>query len=257
MSQRLAVIVMQPNRVLDWGSRAGASAEVLRSAYPQARHRAVEPASGEPHARRHDASWLRRMFASSPVSVTTTSEVVRGEAQLLWANMMLHWVEDPQAEMQRWSDALEPHGFLMFSTLGPGTLASLRGLYATQGWAPAHAAFVDMHDLGDMLMNAGFADPVMDQEVVTLTWADGDALLEELRSLGANADPTRFQGLRTPRWRRALIDAIERLGNGRPGLEFEIIYGHAFRAPPNTRVREETRVDLADMRSILRRQRDL
>ena len=145
----------------------------------------------------------------------------------------------------------------MFSTLGPGTLSLLRAIYAAQGWPTPHAPFVDMHDLGDMLLHAGFADPVMDQETLTLNWADGDALLRELHALGANADLDRYPGLRTPRWRRALVEALGMAGNQRPSLDFEVIYGHAFRPVPSARVTQETRVELQDMRSILRHQRDL
>ena len=72
-----------------------------------------------------------------------------------------------------------------------------------------------MHDLGDMLVEAGFADPVMDQETITLTWPSGEALLAELRQLGGNVDPRRFAGLRTPRWRSRLAEALEARGRRR------------------------------------------
>ena len=177
-----------------------------------------------------------------------------GSAQLVWANMMLHGVPDPAEVMRRWRDALAVDGFLMFSTLGPDTLRSLRALYADAGWGPAHAPFVDMHDLGDMLVQAGFADPVMDQEQLTLTWPDADALLGELRSLGGNADSGRASGLRTPRWRRRLGEAPEGLrgADGRLRLEFEVVYGHAWRVAPKPRVAAQTAVGLDEMRAMVR-----
>ncbi len=178
-----------------------------------------------------------------------------GEAsQLLWANMTLHAVVDPLDTMRQWQRALAVDGFLMFSTLGPGTLAALRELYRRAGWPTPHAAFVDMHDLGDMLLAAGFADPVVDQEVLTLTWADAEALLAELRSLGLNADPARFAGLRTPRWRRALSGRLADMadGDGRIALEFEVVYGHAFRPPPRVRVAAESSVALRDLQAMAR-----
>ena len=94
----------------------------------------------------------------------TAADLQAGAAQLLWANMGLHGAADPQALMRQWQRALAVDGFLMFSTLGPGSLTALQTLYRDQGWAPPFAPFVDMHDLGDMLVEAGFADPVMDQE---------------------------------------------------------------------------------------------
>ena len=257
LGARLPLIVQQPDVVLDWWHRAGASAAVLRAAYPRARQVAVE-AEADPVA---DAAalpwWSPHRWRAGARAVTAASRVERGAGQLLWANMMLHWVADPQAEMRRWLDALAVDGFLMFSTLGPGTLASLRALYAAHGWPAPHAPFVDMHDLGDMLVHAGFADPVMDQEVLTLSWPDGAALLAELKSVGSNTDPARHAGLRTPRWRAALVRALENAGASsadRPALAFEIVYGHAFKPALRVPVSARTTVGLEDMRSILQGQ---
>ena len=168
--------------------------------------------------------------------------------------MMLHAVPDPERVMQQWRRALAVDGFLMFSTLGPDTLAGMRALYSGAGWGMAHAPFTDMHDLGDMLVGAGFADPVMDQERLTLTWATPEALLAELRTLGTNADPARFGGLRTPRWRTRLLGALrERAGSdGRIALEFELVYGHAFNPLPRAKVTGETHVPLDDLRAMVR-----
>jgi malonyl-CoA O-methyltransferase len=164
--------------------------------------------------------------------------------QLLWSNMALHLAADPQALFAAWHRAVAVDGFLMFSTLGTGTLTSLRSLYAAQGWGEPFAPFVDMHDLGDMLVEAGFADPVMDQETLTLTWPDGGRALDELRGLGGNMAMGRTRGLRTPRWRQRLLDALcaqaKHTADGRIALEFEIVYGHAFRPLPRPRVSTET-----------------
>jgi malonyl-CoA O-methyltransferase len=142
----------------------------------------------------------------------------------------------------------------MFSCLGPGTLRALRDLYLRMGWPPAMADFVDMHDLGDMLVHAGFADPVMDQEVITLSWDGPQALLRELRSLGANASPDRWAGLRTPRWRARLLAELGAMAapDGRIHMQFEVAYGHAFKAAPRAPLSAETTVSLDDMRTMVR-----
>jgi malonyl-CoA O-methyltransferase len=108
-----------------------------------------------------------------------------------------------------------------------------------------------------MLVAAGFADPVMDQEVVRLSWADATAALAELRGLGANADPRRVPGLRTPRWHRRLAEALQALAgaDGRPSLSFELVYGHAFKVAPRPRVAERTEVGLDEMRQMVRSRR--
>jgi malonyl-CoA O-methyltransferase len=251
MVERLAVIRTAPSVVVDWWSAAGASRDLLKQTYPRAQVLPVERVA------RVAASGWRRLFSSRATAAVEAAAVTDGAAQLVWANMMLHTLADPGAALAEWRRVLAVDGFLMFSTLGPGTLASLRALYRDAGWGSPHAPFVDMHDLGDMLVAAGFADPVMDQETLTLTWATPDALLAELRALGANADPQRFAGLRTPRWKARLAAALaERAGaDGRIALGFEVVYGHAFNPPPRAKVAAETRVAPEDLQRMARRGR--
>ena len=257
MAERLPVVRLQPACVIDWGAFLGASRALLAATYARAQLLSVEP-----DERRRDATaaalevpwWSPRRWTAGAASVLTEAELGAGCGQLLWSNMGLHGNIDPQAVMAAWQRVLQPGGFLMFSTLGPGSLEGLRTLYAAQGWSPPHAPFVDMHDLGDMLVEAGFADPVMDQETITLTWSSGDALLAEMRQLGGNVDPRRAAGLRTPRWRQRLVTALEAAAgpDGRPRLGFEVVYGHAFRAVPRARVAAETALPLDDLRAMIR-----
>jgi malonyl-CoA O-methyltransferase len=255
MAERLGVIRLQPHRMIDWCGFNGGGSNRLRQAYPQAQLLCVET----------DATLLARSLVPAPrrwwparraaVVLPVAPQALQPEAaELLWANMMLHLEPDPPALMRSWLQALAVGGFLMFSTLGPGSLTALRRLYGEAGWPAPFAPFVDMHDLGDMLLRAGFADPVMDQELLTLTWPDANALLAELRSLGGNADPARAAGLRTPRWRERLCDALRQLqgADGRLRLQFEVVYGHAFRAAPKPRTAESGTVALDDLRATLR-----
>ena len=255
MAERLPVIRQRPQLMLDWHAQLGASAERLDEAYPKARRIAVESQSAtQPVA----PWWSPGRWAGRGPETVAEDQVLPGQAQLVWANMMLHGALDPQAVMRQWQRALSVGGFLMFSTLGPGSLERLRALYRSQGWPPPFAPFVDMHDLGDMLVQAGFADPVMDQETITLTWADPAALLAELRGLGGNVDPMRHAGLRTPRWRERLAALLARTAgpDGRPGLEFELVYGHAFKAAPRPRLAAETHLPLDDLRAMVHSRRD-
>jgi malonyl-CoA O-methyltransferase len=257
MAERLGVIRLQPRSLVDWCSFNGAAQVLLQQAYPRARAVRVEAdAALLERARASVAApwWSPRSWAGPRFGVATPAQVAPGSADLLWSNMALHLVDDPLALMQQWHRALAVDGFLMFSTLGPGSMQGLRQVYARLGWPTPHAPFVDMHDLGDMLVHTGFADPVMDQEILTLTWPDADALLGELRTLGGNADPGRAAGLRTPRWRGRLGEALQELRgpDGRLRLDFELVYGHAFRAAPKPRVASETTVALDDMRAMVR-----
>jgi len=259
MAERLPIIRLQPACVLDWCARLGGSRSLLQQAYPKAQVVAVELAAAQRDAtlealQSQRPAWWSPSRWQAPPSVLLADEVTAGQGQLLWANMVLHGSSDPLATMRRWHQATAVDGFVMFSTLGPGSLEGLRALYARHGWAPPHAPFVDMHDLGDMLVEAGFADPVMDQEMLTLHWADGAALLAELRGLGGNVHPQRQAGLRTPRWQDALLRALPELAvrDGRPALSFEIVYGHAFRPAPRPRMKAVTTVAAEDLRTMAR-----
>ncbi|MFN9747281.1 MAG: class I SAM-dependent methyltransferase [Betaproteobacteria bacterium] len=254
MAGRLAVVKLQPRAVLDWGLQAGHDRGLLAAAYPQARITAVDP-DGTP-APAGATPWWRGLLArpAAPVIIAPAA-VADGQAQLLWSSMLLHTLPDPQALFAAWQRALAVDGFLMFCTLGPGTLQTLAAVYAESRWPAPLAPLVDMHDLGDMLVQAGFADPVMDQETLHLTWRDAEAALAELRTLGQNAAPGRAPGLRTPGWRRQLLHRLEsrRGADGRVGLEFEIVYGHAFKPPPRPRLAAETTLPLDDLRAMVRR----
>ncbi len=254
MAERLAIVKLQPQAVAAWGLQPAHDRSLLAAAYPQARITAVDPDGRPPDAA--PSPWWRGLLSRAPTLHHATPDTLpAGEVQLVWSAMLLHTLPRPQAQFQAWHRALAVDGFLMFCTVGPGTLQSLSALYAAAGWPAPMAPLVDMHDLGDMLVAAGLADPVMDQETLRLTWADAPAALAELRTLGLNAAPGRPAGLRTPRWRQRLLDALEqrRGADGRIALEFELVYGHAFKPVPRLRLAPETTVGVDELRRMARR----
>lgn len=279
MAERLPLFKQQPGQVLDWWPAGGASQTVLQAGLPAAVHMALgqDPLTASAGSRAPgdsvDASartgWLDRVrrWTSTPAKPEAAARVqwlgasalpAQGSADLVWANMLLHHVHEPSSLFSQWHDALAVGGYLMFSTLGPGSLETLRTLYRRQGWGEPMGPLVDMHDWGDMLVEAGFADPVMDQETLNLHWTGAAPCLVELRTLGANVHPDRRPGLRTPRWRLALEQALLQTASmpGQPDrveLNFEIVYGHAFKAAPRLRVAPETRVPVQALRDALRR----
>jgi malonyl-CoA O-methyltransferase len=124
----------------------------------------------------------------------------------------------------------------MFSCYGPDTLKELKRAFAADGDADHVHDFVDMHDLGDMLSTCGFAAPVMDMEVITLTYADVDALFADLRATGqVNALAGRRRGLTGKGVFGAVRAAYEKLRcDGSLPASFEIVYGHAWKPEPRT-----------------------
>lgn len=266
MAERLSLIKQPPRQVLIWG-RAGGDLKDVAQALPDARcvivdtkdsGRAVHQeglGGNETSVLGRLWSRLRRASGHGPPSFRAT-EVPPGEAQLVWSNMGLHTMTHPVEAFRTWHRALAVDGFVMFSTLGPGTLPELRSVYERAGWGSPMAPLVDMHDLGDMLAETGFADPVVDQETLTLTWSNAADALAELRSMGRNAAMDRFPGLRTPRWQHELEAALEERardrGDGRVSLSFEVVYGHAFKPLPRVRMTQETTVPVDDLRALVR-----
>jgi malonyl-CoA O-methyltransferase len=269
LAGKLVPIRLQPQNWIDWSAFLGGGAALVQAQYPDAQRWVVEP-SGELAQRSQtlltqtaSRDWRKLWRREVPVAhvepvsheVPWRREGVDG-AQMLWANMTLHTSADLPGLMRRWHAHLAVGGFLMCSGLGPDTARELRAVYAALGWPLPTIDFIDMHDLGDELAQAGFADPVMDMERLTLTWATPEALLAELRTWGGNVACGRFAGLRTPRWRMRLLDALgEHLlrPDGRLGLTVELVYGHAIKPEPRVKVEAEARVSLQDMKRMIRK----
>ena len=181
MAERLPLIKLQPARVLDASPALGASAEPLRLAYPKAEmlwHES-DPALAERAAAARSASWWQKLRGAGGGRVDVLP--ARPEVELLWSNMALHAAADLPRLLGDWQASLAVGGFVMFSCLGPDSFVELRPLYARAGWGRPAPDWWDMHDIGDLVLKAGFADPVMDQERLRLTWADPDSLLADLK----------------------------------------------------------------------------
>jgi len=254
MAERLQWIRLQPATWADWEPvRGGIHAHRLvaqRYARAQCWILEREPVHAAAARRELAPPWWR--LDAPAVRFEPPPE---GGVHMLWANMGLHMAADPQALIAQWHRLLAVDGFLMFSCLGPDTLRELRRLYARLGWPPPAHEFTDMHDWGDMLVHAGFAEPVMDMERITLTWESPQRLAAELRELGANLHRGRFPALRGRGWRRAWDDALAqalRGPDGRLALTFEIVYGHALKPVPRVRMAGESAVSAQDMRALLR-----
>ena len=259
MEGRLQWIVARPQRWAHWEPlRGGLQAHTLLSQrYPQAQCYVV--AELAQHAEITRQALARPWWSPARWSHKAAQFVpLEHPVQMLWANMALHMAADPQALIERWHAMLDVDGFLMFSCLGPDTVVQLRRLYAEAGWpAPGHQ-FTDMHDWGDMLVRAGFAEPVMDMERIILTYTSPQTLLEELRGLGRNLHPARFPALRGRAWKAQLEAALETQlsavrHDGRLELTFEINYGHAFKPVPKLHVKPQTSLSLEEMRRTLKR----
>jgi malonyl-CoA O-methyltransferase len=157
-----------------------------------------------------------------------------GSVDMLWSNLALHWHPQPHAVIAEWARVLRSDGLLMFSCFGPDTFAELREVFDALQMPSRVLPFVDLHDYGDMLQDAGMATPVMDMEKITLTYASTEALLADVRAMGGNPLNERPRGLQgRQRWQQVLNALDQRRdSDGRIRLTVEVIYGHAFRPIP-------------------------
>jgi malonyl-CoA O-methyltransferase len=258
MEDRLGWITRHPKTWVNWAPQCGGQTvrALLQQRYPKAQSFAVTQRQGstdlqiEPVSKPwwHPERW--RSWGKSGVALPAQG------VDMLWANMALHMSAQPQDLIAQWHRLLAVDGCLMFSCLGPDTLRELRAVYQGLGWPePAHA-FTDMHDWGDMLVHAGFAEPVMDMERITLSFQTPERLLQELRELGRNLHTGRFPSLRGKGWLSKLHHALQaqlsRLEEGgQLCLSFEIVYGHAFKPAPRLGVAPQTVVSLDEMRQAL------
>ncbi len=256
MAGRLEYIRVEPGRILDAGCGPGEGLRLLRRRYPKAWLVGVDSAWSMARSARRAQSLVER--AKSVLSGAACHNVCADLARLplaaasvgmVWSNLALAWASGHDAALTEFARVLEPRGLLMFSTYGPDTLKELRNAFARVD-ARAHVhRFVDMHDLGDMLVAAGFEQPVMDMDIVTLSYADVGALSRDLRLSGqSNSDADRSRGLMTPRaWARMASAYEGARRDGRLPATFEIVYGHAWKG--ERRVRAEHRVVKMDFPS--------
>lgn len=260
MHERLSLVRLAPSRVLDAGCGTGADLPALQKHYPQSRVIGVDGAHAmllAAEVGQHAAlSSMNRLLSQwLPKQVTAArglqaglacSDFARlpfgpGSFDLVWSNLALHWHPQPDRVFAEWRRALRVDGLVMFSCFGPDTFKQLRTAFgdsgATLGDAPRRVLpFVDMHDFGDMLIQAGFSTPVMDMETITVTYESVERLLADVRAWGGNALASRPRGLFGRQSYRRFSDRLEAMrgAEGRIALTFEVVYGHAFRPVSRT-----------------------
>ena len=245
MAERLGYIKHEPKRVLDAGHGLGDGMRLLRRRYPKATLLGVDSALAVASRAKSRQTLAERvmslLFAPGPHHLCADMArlpLANASVGMVWSNLALGWVEEPLTAFREFQRVLEIGGLLMFSTYGPDTLKELRQAFAAADAGPHIHHFIDMHDLGDMLLAAGFAEPVMDMEYITLTYAGIDALVDDLRHSGqSNVALERSRGLMGRRSWQAVRRSYEHLRHdGRLPATFEIIYGHAWRAQPRRQV---------------------
>ncbi|MBI3903730.1 MAG: malonyl-ACP O-methyltransferase BioC [Nitrosomonadales bacterium] len=238
MLERLDYIKQQPARMLDVGSGTGWGTRQLAQRYPSAQVVALDMALGMLNMAREQSSWWRKLFSGRQQSHVCADvealPLAANSMDMVWSNLTLQWCNDLPATLRGLHDILKTDGLLMFSTFGPDTLKELRSAFHSVDGNSHVNRFIDMHDIGDMLMHGGFTEPVMDMEIITLTYNDVKTVMQDLRNIGAhNATAGRAQGMMGKAAWQNVIEGYERYRReGKLPATFEIIYGHAWKPQP-------------------------
>ncbi len=245
--ERLNYIRIDPRRIVDVGCGAGHSRQRLAQRFASAAWIGADLSRPMLTCAAARASWpqrWRRWWSRGAPQVATLQAdaahlpLADGCADLVLSNLMLHWHPQPHVVFPEWKRVLRVDGLLLFSSFGPDTIRQLRSAFCS-GWPQARPMpYVDMHDFGDMMVGAGFANPVMDVEVLHLTYPTAQALLREVAALGGNPRQDRPGGLPSTRQARAVIAALDaqRGADGRITLSFEVAYGYGHPAQPGMAV---------------------
>lgn len=249
MLEKLDCVKLNPARVLDAGCGTGWGARQLNERYRGAEIIALDIAFGMLQAARGTSGWWQKLFSGSKqrflCADVESLPLAAQSVDMVWSSLALQWCNDLPATLAGLHRVMKTGGLLMFSTFGPDTLAELRTAFRGVDGYSHTSRFADMHDVGDMLVGAGFADPVMEMERLTLTYSDVKAVMQDLRGIGAhNATAGRAQGMMGKEKWACVVSNYELLRrDGKLPATFEVIYGHAWKAAPKS---------VADGRAVVR-----
>ncbi|MBE9610129.1 malonyl-ACP O-methyltransferase BioC [Chitinilyticum piscinae] len=238
MLERLALMRIEPVRVLDAGCGTGYALPGLRQRFGSAELLALDLAPGMLRVVQQKQSGFRQLFGlldrqkALPLCGDIEAlPLADASVDVIWSSLTLQWCNTPDRAFAEFRRVLRPGGLLLFATLGPDTLHELRTAFAgVDGYSHVNQ-FIDMHDLGDALGQQGFSGPVMDMEYLTLTYPDARAVMRDLKDIGAaNHMHGRRSGMMgRAAWQRvvAQYEALRR--DGVLPCTYEVIYGHAWK----------------------------
>lgn len=259
--QRLAVLRLKPQVVLDLGAGTGLATAQLKRMYPRSLVLAADLAPAMVAAiRRRSSPWrrLRGLVADARQLPLPDASV-----DVVFSSLMLQWCDPPDAALAEARRVLRPGGLLLLSSFGPDTLRELRSAWAAADDGIHVNRFIDLHDLGAALQRCGYAEPVLDVDRHVLAYPDALALMRELKAIGAhNVNAGRSRALTGRHRYQAMVAAYERLRRpaGLPAT-YEVVYATAW-APdrdgghaPALAIQPESGISLGAMMANLRKKR--
>jgi malonyl-CoA O-methyltransferase len=241
MLSRLDLVKLSPHTVLDAGCGTGLASHALQKRFSKSqvvsldfalpmlqKTRSTNPNNGLIGQVKNLLGGTKQNLLCADIEALP---LVKASVGLVWSNLAIQWCNDLDAALQEFHRVLQPEGLLMFSTFGPDTLKELRIATSSQNGVTSVSRFLDMHDIGDAMVRAGFSAPVLDVERFTLTYDDVKSVMRDLKSIGAhNATEGRARGLLGRGFFQKLEASYEQFRqNGKLPATFEVVYGHAWR----------------------------
>ncbi len=231
--ERLDYVLIEPSTIADVGSGTGYISQGLLSKYRKATVISIDLSVNMLRQGMKKTPWYRRPFSRALPLCGDAEQIPLADdsVDLLMSNLTIQWCNDLRQTFAEFRRVLKPGGLLMFTTFGPDTLIELRKSWASVDVQGHVSPFVDMHDIGDSLLASGMAEPVMDVEHFTLTYADVAGLTRDLKAIGAsNSLQQRTRGLTGKRAYRGMVQAYESLRqDGVLPATYEVVYGHAWK----------------------------
>lgn len=243
LDERLDLVTLQPQRVLDIGAGTGILTQKIHHRYPKSQTIALDLSEGmlsQARINLQKFGWLPTIIQNTVNQLFTPLHFVNADAvnlplqtgsiDLIVSNLMLQWSDDLDQTFSEFRRVLKPEGLLIFTTFGPDTLKELRQAWAMVDQQQHVNAFIDMHDIGDALIRNGFGQPVMDVEDFTLTYNKPMGVLKDLKAIGATyAGKDRLKGLMGKQHFTQMLNAYEALRTaGKIPATYEVVHGHAW-----------------------------
>jgi malonyl-CoA O-methyltransferase len=252
--ENLDAIRISPNSILDLGAGTGYCARELTARYPKTPITLLDVSPEMlKHARNNAPRWFsrERYVCADAESIP----IANASVDFIFSSLTLQWCNRLDDVFKECHRVLKPNGLLLFSSLGPDTLHEFREAWETVHPRPRFNQFIDMHDVGDALIRAGFAGPVLACDNMTINYPDVHSIVRDLRALGAtNSLNSRSRGLLTPRVFNRVVDHYDkRRQDGKLPATFEVIYAHAWRPDRDTRPQDGTTVATFPFTEIGRR----
>lgn len=248
MLSRLDLVKLNPQAILDAGCGTGMASLALQKRYKNAALVSLDFALPMLEKTRrvcrshgvfkHLKSLLGQASHHLVCADIEALPIADASVDLVWSNLAIQWCNNLDAALEEFYRVMRPESLLMFSTLGPDTLRELRAAadVASGNQYTSVSRFIDMHDIGDALVRAGFSTPVLDVERFTLTYADVKSVMSDLKRIGAhNATDGRARGLMGKAYLDRFAEAYEQFRSaGVLPATFEVVYAHAWRGQDKT-----------------------